>query len=162
MDYRNYINLEHFPKLFLVVENLSKAGMLSLHKRGDCFVLLQRSEGWGLPHFEAAACGKPIITPSYGGQTEFLKEDNSYLVDYTLCPVGGMNWSPYYRGDQLWCEPDMKQAMDTMLHVYRNREEAREKGLRARAYVEQNFTWDKVGDLIVSRLQEIDQGAKHG
>jgi glycosyltransferase involved in cell wall biosynthesis len=162
MDFRKFVNLEHFPKMFLVVENLSRQNMLALHKRGDCFVLLQRSEGWGLPHFEAAACGKPVITPGYGGQSDFLKEDNSYLLDYTLTPVGGMNWSPYYTSDQYWCEPDMKQAIETMRHVYNNRDEAKEKGQRARDYVSQNFSWDKIGDMIVNRLQRIDQGDRNG
>jgi glycosyltransferase involved in cell wall biosynthesis len=158
LEFRKFMNLSHYPKMFLVVENMSSENMLSLHKRGDAFLLLQRSEGWGLPHFEAASCGNPIITPGYGGQTEFLKEDNSYLLDYTLTPVGGMNWSPYYRGDQYWCEPDMKQAIETMRHVYNNREESREKGARAKQYIMDNFTWDKVGDRVVGRLQQIDQG----
>jgi glycosyltransferase involved in cell wall biosynthesis len=158
MEYRKYMNLPHFPKMFLVVENMSKENITALHKRGDCFVLLQRSEGWGLPHFEAAACGKPIITPSYGGQTEFLNKDNSYLLDYTLTPVGGMTWSPYYLGTQFWCEPDMKQAIETMRHVYNNREEAQEKGRQAREYVGLNFTWDRIGKIIVDRLTELDQG----
>jgi glycosyltransferase involved in cell wall biosynthesis len=162
MDFRKFLNLEHFPKMFLVVENLSSKGMLALHKRGDCFVLLQRSEGWGLPHFEAATCGKPVVTPKYGGQVDFLKEDNSYLVDYTLTPVGGMTWSPYYRADQYWCEPDMKQAVETLRRVYYNRDEAKERGRRARDYIIQNFTWDKIGDLVVNRLREIDQGGRHG
>jgi len=162
MDFRKFVNLEHFPKMFLVVENLSRDGILGLHKRGDCFVLLQRSEGWGLPHFEAAACGKPVITPGYGGQVDFLKEDNSYLLDYQLTPVGGMTWSPYYRSDQYWCEPNMKQAIDTMRHVYNNRDEAKEKGQRARKYVTENFSWDKVGDIIVERLQAIDGEKNNG
>ena len=161
MDFRKFVNLDHFPKMFLVVENLSKQNMLALHKRGDCFVLLQRSEGWGLPHFEAAACGNPVITPGYGGQRDFLKEDNSYLLDYTLAPVGGMNWSPYYTSDQYWCEPDMKQAIETMQHVYNNRKESKEKGGRARDYISENFTWDKIGDTIVDRLQCIDQGGRN-
>ena len=156
LDYRRFVTLPHFPKMFLVVDNLSTEDMLSLHKRGDCFVLLQRSEGWGLPHFEAASCGKPIITPGYGGQTEFLKDDNSYLTDYTLTPVTGMPWSPYYRADQFWCEPDLHDAIQKMKHVYNNRDEARLKGQRARDYVQNNFTIDRIGDLIVKRLQEID------
>jgi glycosyltransferase involved in cell wall biosynthesis len=158
LDYRKFVNLSHFPKMFLVVDNLSTGDMLSLHKRGDCFLLLQRSEGWGLPHFEAAACGNPVITPGYGGQSDFLKEDNSYLVDYSLTPVTGMPWSPYYRADQMWCEPDVQDAMRKMRHVYANREEARAKGLRAREYIQSNFTIDRIGDLIVERLREIDGG----
>lgn len=156
LDFRKYIHLDNYPKIMLLVENMSREGILALHNRGDCFVLLQRSEGWGLPHFEAAACGNPIITPGYGGQTDFLNDDNSYLVNYTLCPVTGMAWSSYYRGDQLWCEPDLEHAIKQFRHVYANREEAVEKGRKARRLVEDNFTWDKVGDLMLDRLVALD------
>lgn len=162
LDFRKFMNLDHYPKLFLVVENMSSEGIQALHKRGDVFLLLQRSEGWGLPHFEAAACGNPVITPSYGGQEEFLKTDNSYLIDYSLTPVGGMTWSPYYRGDQYWAEPDVKQAIETMRYVYDHRVEAKEKGQRAKQYISENFTWDRIGDMIVDRLQQIDQGGGNG
>lgn len=158
LQYKKYMTLDHFPKMYLIVENLSSGAITALHKRGDCFVLLQRSEGWGLSHFEAASMGNPIITPAYGGQTDFLKKDNSYLIDYQLTPVTGMPWSPYYRGDQWWCEPNIKQTVDTMRHVYNNRDEAKEKGKRARQYVSDNFTWDRIGDMIVERLRQIDQG----
>ncbi len=159
LNFRKYIHLDHYPKIMLIVENMSKESILDLHRRGDCFLLLQRSEGWGLPHFEAAAVGKPVITPGYGGQLDFLNKENSYLTDYTLCPVTGMTWSPYYRGDQLWCEPDLGHAIKLMRHVYNNRDEAIEKGKKARQYVEENFTWGRVGDMMVERLQKIDQGA---
>ena len=161
-DFRQFMNLVHYPKMFLVVENMSHEGIMGLHKRGDCFVLLQRSEGWGLPHFEAAATGKPVITTGYGGQVDFLKEDNSYLLDYTLTPVGGMTWSPYYRGDQYWAEPDLKGAIDSMRHVYTHRDEAKEKGERARKMIQDNFTWNQIGDMIVDRLCQIDQGGING
>ena len=157
-DFRQFMNLEHYPKMFLVVENMSRDGILGLHKRGDCFFLLQRSEGWGLPHFEAAASGKPVITPGYGGQTDFLKEDNSYLLDYTLTPVGGMTWSPYYQGNQYWAEPNVKHAVETLRHVYNNKDEAAAKGKRAQQFVSDNFTWDRIGDMVVERLIQIDQG----
>lgn len=157
MEFRKYLNLDNFPKLFLIVENLSKKDILGLHNTGDCFVLLQRSEGWGLVHFEAAVCGNPVITSSYGGQVDFLKENNSYLIDYQLTPVGGMGWSPYYKADQYWSEPNMKQAIETMRYVYDHRDEAKIKGTRARDYIIQNFSWDKIGDIIVDRLQTIDK-----
>jgi len=162
LEFRKHFNLPHYPKMFLIVENMSRDGIMALHKRGDCFVLLQRSEGWGLPHFEAAACGKPVITTAYGGQTEFLKEDNSYLVDYQLCPVGGMSWSPYYTADQFWAEADIKQAIEKMREVYNNKAEAKERGARARKFIQDRFTLDKVGDLIVDRLCQIDRGERHG
>lgn len=158
VDFRKYLTLDHHPKLFLMVDNMSRQDMLSLHKRGDCFVLLQRSEGWGLPHFEAAAMGKPVITPAYGGQTEFLREENSYLVDYQLTPVTGMPWSPYYRADQFWCEPNLKTAIDQMRRVYNNRTEAAARGDKAREVIKSNFSLEAVGNLIIERLRHLDQG----
>lgn len=156
-DFRKYMTLDHFPKIYVVVENMSHDGIMGLHKRGDCFVLLQRSEGWGLPHFEAASMGNPVITPSYGGQSDFLTVDNSYPVGYTLTPVSGMPWSPYYRGDQLWCEPDLEHAIEQMRYVYNNRDEAKDKGLHAREDIKNNFTCDVVGSMVVDRLTEIDR-----
>jgi len=161
MDFRKFVTLDSPPNLYLIVDNLSSTGLMGLHKRGDAFLLLQRSEGWGLPHFEAASMGKPVITTGYGGQTDFLKQDNSYLIDYTLSPVTGMNWSPYYTASQYWAEPDMKQAIDTMRHVYENRDEARGRGDKARQFVSQNFTWEKVGKSIVDRLVYLDNGGQN-
>jgi glycosyltransferase involved in cell wall biosynthesis len=158
-EYRKHINLDHYPKIYVIVENMSHVDIMGLHKRGDCFTLMQRSEGWGLPHFEAAAIGNPVITPSYGGQSDFLNDDNSYPVDYNLTPVDGMPWSPYYRGDQMWCEPNIAQAIEQMRYVYNNRDKAKIKGIQARTNIQKNFTWDKIGNMIVNRLVEIDQGA---
>lgn len=108
-------------------------------------------------HFEAAVCGKPVITPGYGGQTEFLNKDNSYLVDYNLTPVIGMRgFSPYYLSTQYWCEPNMQHAVETLQYVYSHREEAKEKGEQARQFIVDNFTWDKVGGIIVDRLNQLD------
>ncbi len=157
-EYRKYMTLDHYPSIYVIVENMSHRDIMGLHKRGDCFVLMQRSEGWGLPHFEAAAVGNPVITPAYGGQSDFLNTENSYPVDYTLTPVDGMPWSPYYKGDQLWCEPDTAQAIDLMRYVYNNRDDAKTKGAHARTDIQKNFTWDKIGDMVVARLVEIDNG----
>ena len=159
IKYRNDFALPHFPKIVLVVANMSRQEILGLHKRGDAFVLLQRAEGWGLPHFEAAMCGKPVITTDYGGQTEFLKPEHSYLVDSHLTPVVGMtSFSDTYLSTQYWAEPNVKTAIDSMRHVYENRGEARVRGEKARQYISDNFTWDVVGDIIVKRLQQLDQG----
>ncbi len=149
------MNLAHYPKIIVLSENFSRHELLSLHRRGDCFALLQRSEGWGLPHFEAAACGNPVVTPRYGAQTEFLNDHNAYLVDYSLRPVTGMSWSPYYTSTQLWCEPDQEHAMTLLRYVYENRDEANAKGRLARAFVEQHFTPEHVGQRIESRLNAI-------
>lgn len=155
---KSTINLMHYPRVVAVVENWSPEQILRLHRRGDCFVLLQRGEGWGLPHSEAAACGNPVVTTGWGGQLEFLERESAHLVDFTMRPVTGMGWSGYLTGDQLWAEPDLSDAIDRMRDVYRNRERARDLGARAREGIRRRFTPERVGAAIVERLREIDGG----
>ena len=162
--FKKEINLHHYPRIVVLGATLDQSEMLALHRRGDCFVLLQRAEGWGLPHFEAAAMGNPVITPGFGGQTDFLSSETSYLVDYTLRPVTGMSWSPFYQATQYWCEPDLGQAGRFMRQVFADGDEARERGQKARIFIRENFTADRIGSQIVEPLMEIDQSepVNHG
>lgn len=147
--------LDYYPPMFLITNLLSEAEIHGLHARGDCFVSLNRGEGFGLSPFTAGACGKPVIITNYGGVTEYAKEDNSYLLDYILTPVFGMPWSPWYRGDQLWAEPDAYQAAKFMQHAYENREEAKERGQRLKKYISENFTWNDIGKRIIKEIEEL-------
>ncbi len=151
------LRLDHYPDIVPLVANLSRDEILALHRRGDCFVLLQRAEGWGLPHFEAAACGNPVITPSFGGQTEFVTPETGYLVDYTLRPVSDMPWSPFYIGTQHWCEPDLQHAIQQMRAAFLDRAQGRERGARGRRLIAERFTRERIGERIVERLEAIDR-----
>lgn len=84
--------MENYPKVYFVSDMLTNDEILGLHTMGDCYVSLDRGEGFGLSPFTAGACGNPIIVTGFGGVTEYAKEDNSYLVNYTLTPVSGMPW----------------------------------------------------------------------
>ena len=50
------------PAVTLVTRELTDDDMTALRQRGDCFVSLCRSEGWGIGAFDAAACGNPVVT----------------------------------------------------------------------------------------------------
>ena len=53
----------------------------SLYKAADAFVLPTRGEGWGRPFMEAMLMARPVIATRSGGQMDFLRDDNAYLVD---------------------------------------------------------------------------------
>jgi hypothetical protein len=90
---KTIIPLDNYPPIYLILNMLSNDEMLCLHARGDCYVSLDRGEGFGLSPFAAGACGNPIIVTGFGGITQYAKPNNSYLVDYSLTPVFGMPWS---------------------------------------------------------------------
>ena len=153
--FKRRMNLPHYPRIVPLTGTLGRNEIQGLHRRGDAFVLLQRAEGWGLPHFEAAALGKPVITTGFGGPREFLGADSAYLVDYTLRPVWGMEWSFFYGGTQRWAEPDLGQAIEHLRRVHAERREAADRGARAREHIGRHLTREVVGRRMVERLETL-------
>jgi len=111
---KNWCQLSKTPPIELIHGTLSEAQINSLHIDGDCFVLPHRSEGWGLPHFEAMVQEKPVITTGYGGNLQYMKPDSGVeLVSFSMTPVGGMG-RPTYNSKMMWAEPNidsLKRAM---------------------------------------------------
>lgn len=62
---------------------LDRSEIAGLFENGDCFVLLSRSETFGVAYIEAMAAGLPVIATACGGPEGFVDEDNGILV-----PVG--------------------------------------------------------------------------
>jgi glycosyltransferase involved in cell wall biosynthesis len=147
--------LDQYPPIYLIPDMLTENEIKSLHNRGDCYVSLDKGEGFGLSPFQAGANGKPIIITGFGGTTEYAKEDNSYLINYTLEPVSGMPWSPWYRADQLWAKADNKHGADLMRHVYTHQEEAKEKGKKLQTYIHENFSHEVIGKKLISEIGEV-------
>jgi len=149
--------MDKYPKIYLILDMLSQDEMLGLHARGDCYTSLDRGEGFGLSPFAAGAAGNPIIITGFGGATEYAKDHNSYLVDYVLTPVSGMPWSPWYRGDQLWAEPNVLHGANLMREVYNNKEGAKKKGLLLQQEIKENFSWEVIGKKIIAELEKINE-----
>lgn len=147
--------LDWYPPIFYVSDMLSDYDIKCLHARGDCYVSLDRGEGFGLGPFEAGASGNPIIVTGFGGVTEYAKPDNAVLVNYSLTPVFGMPWSPWYRGDQLWAEPDVLYAAQKMQWAYENQDEAKALGAYMKNYIAENFSWECIGKRIIGELESV-------
>lgn len=143
------------PKVMVILDMLTKSEMLGLHRMADCFVLIQRAEGWGLPHFEACMMGKPVITTNYSANLEFTRPEHSYLVGYNMISVRGMDWIHWYRPNMVWADPSVAECRERMRHVFNNRSEAKRLGEAAQAFVHRNFTWTAVGERMKARLTEI-------
>lgn len=150
--------MDKYPPIYLITGLLSREQIIGLHKYGDCLVSLDRGEGFGLVPFEAASLGNPIMVTGFGGVREFASEDNSYLINYTLTPVSGMPWSPWYRGDQLWAEPDCGHAMRVFQTIYNNRDDAQGRGEAIKNVVGNDFTWEVVGRKMLDVAERLSSG----
>ena len=43
----------------------------------------------------------------------------------------------------------------TMRQLYENQEEAKEKGLRLKKYISENFTWDHIGKKLIKEIEML-------
>jgi glycosyltransferase involved in cell wall biosynthesis len=107
--------------VFLIFENLTNQEILALHSFGDCYVSLNKGEGFGLTIFDAFNYKKKVIATGYGGQVDFLGENYSGLVKYKIDKVSGMDkFSTNYSVDQEWAYPDLEHAYELMKDCYEN------------------------------------------
>jgi glycosyltransferase involved in cell wall biosynthesis len=143
------------PPIYLILDMLSESEMLGLHKRGNCYLSLDRGEGFGLSTASSGAAGNPVIATGFGGATEYLKSDNSYLVDFVEVCCHGMPWSNWYSLDQYWAEASQKHAVELMKHVYENQEEAKQTGLKLQNHLKENFNYEVIGNKILDAIRSL-------
>ena len=103
------------PSIICLFNNLSANEMLALHSLGDCYVSLNKGEGFGLTVFDAFNYGRKIITTGYGGPIDFLGLNYPGLVNYNLGPVKNMTgFSGNYTEDQEWAYPSVDHTIELM------------------------------------------------
>ncbi len=95
---------------------------------------------------------KPVIVTGYSGNMDFTTAENSFLVNYRLACIE--QEGPYPKG-YVWADPDLDQAAEHMRYVYKNRDAATERGLRARETVLKRFDPVVAGTRMKERLKRI-------
>lgn len=151
-----------FPPVYLISDKLSTEQIIKMHEDCDCYVMLDRGEGFGLPYMEAAAAGNPIIATDYAGTREFLNKDNSYCVPWQPTYVCNMEWSPYYRGNDggTWAEPNLIEAASLMRQVFDDKQKAFLMGQKARQTVTENFNLGIITNRLLEALASVIHTAR--
>ena len=109
----------------LIEGMLPAADIAGLMAAADIVISLHRSEGFGLVPAQAMAAGKAVIATGWSGNLDFMNNNNSALVSYTLIPVRDPEGS-FKSGDQKWAEPNVDEAAEWLRRL------ANDAALRAR------------------------------
>lgn len=150
--------------LFIIEDILEEGQFRGIYTLGNVFILPTRGEGVGLPFMEALSSGIPVIATGWGGQMDFLNEENSFLVNYKLSYPGvSMNGehviSKVYRDlfeeeGQVWAEADITDLKKQMRYAYENPHLCKQKGKRGRQDMLQ-LSWDKAASKLKQSIEKI-------
>ena len=148
-----YLGTPLEKKVRYFMGEFSNEFILSLVNLCDIYVAPSRHEGFGLPHIQAMACKKPVITckgtaaeeTSIDGKTGFVvssepyswKNAKGYLVDGVRANIS-----------------ELKSALEKLIKNKRLREKM---GENARKHVVKNFEAKKVAREFVKKLKKYEK-----
>lgn len=146
--------LEKAPRIIFVESMLSQEEIPGLYKACDCFVLPSRGEGWGRPYMEAMAMGLPVIGTGFGGNIDFMKDSNSFLLDYRIEPVSEQGLIEYPDASNTrWAEPSCEHLMYLMRFVFENQKMAKNVGAKAQEFIRDNFNTTKIAGTFIKEFK---------
>ncbi len=89
----------------------------------NAFVTLTHGEGFGLPIFEAAYSGMPIVSTGWSGQLDFLVDENRkehfYNISFDIQPIPPeVAWEGVITKESMWAYPREQSAKEQMRQCY--------------------------------------------
>ena len=154
-------------KVYLLHGDITDAEVHALynHPKIKCLVSLTHGEGFGLPLFEAAYSGLPIISPGWSGQCDFLyapfqgskkkkkkKGKHPYFaeVEYNIQPIPQVAvWDGVLTADSMWCYPQEGSYKMRLRQVRNNYEKWEKKAKALQDWVLKEFESEKKHKLFV-------------
>ena len=130
-------------RIEVVQRSLCPAELTGWYQSLTVFVNGSLGEGFGLHLLEAMACGRPLISTTFGGVSEFFDESVGYIVGHRLIEAR----NPIYSGR--WADPDDGEMIEQMRFVYRDRQEVARLG-KAAAIQAGRFTWQETVRKVAS------------
>ena len=166
-DIKNFVH--NYPnrkcKIYLLHGDLDDKQIHSLfeHDKIKAFLTLTHGEGFGLPVFEAAYTGMPVVAPGWSGQLDFLVNKSTgksefYNVEYDLHPVPeNVVWEGVIIKESMWSNPREHSAKQKMRECYSdltsdNKEEISQRFKNHAAYLHEEFSEEKQYAVMVNSV----------
>jgi glycosyltransferase involved in cell wall biosynthesis len=139
------VRTEDDPRVEVTRQSLSPAELADWYQSLTVFVNGSFGEGFGLHLLEAMACGKPLISTTFGGAGAFFDGSVGYVVGYRLVEAH----NAIYSGR--WADPDDGDMIEQLRRVSHDHNEAARFGTLA-AERAAPFTWKQTARWLVAVL----------
>ena len=155
-------------KVYLLHGHLSDQELAALytHPKIKALVSTTHGEGFGLPLFEAAYYGLPVIATDWSGHLDFLykptkqkngKEKKKHMfsrVSYTLQPVHKEAvWDGVIQKDSMWAYPEEGSIKMAMEEVYKDHGRFKKRSKELQKWICEEFTEEKKYSEFVKILE---------
>jgi len=151
-------------KVYLLHGDMSDEEMVGLYNHKDikCLISLSHGEGYGLPIFEAAYNGLPVVTTNWSGQCDFLnvptrqrkkgskKKTSSVMkpmigdVEYTLGRIQQEAvWDGVLQADSMWCYPEEGSYKKVLSDVHKDYDKYKDMAKKLKTWVKKEFEAEK-------------------
>ncbi len=144
-------------KVYLFHGSLSDEEMVSLYKNKNisAYITTSHGEGFGLPVFEAAQHGIPVIAPNWGGIKDFsgdsfieLEYEEKELEEYQV-------WEGVLEKDSKWCFPKTSSVRSQMREVYSNLNKYKKQAKAHQNFISENFTEQSINMRYNNVIQSV-------
>jgi len=160
-------------KVYLIHGHMSAEEMTALYRNPQIkgLISLTHGEGFGLPLFEAAYNGLPVIAPDWSGQSDFLyapvitkskgKKKTKIKpcfarVDYELSQVPPEAvWEGVLQADSMWCYAKERSYKDQLRAVYKNYDRFSGMAKKLQKHVLKEFDTKKQLDAFANSILSI-------
>jgi glycosyltransferase involved in cell wall biosynthesis len=154
--------LKEFPedrkcKIHLLHGTLSDEEMASLYKNKNvsAYITTSHGEGFGLPVFEAAQHGVPVVAPNWGGIRDF-SNDSIIEIDYEERNLESYHsWEGVLEETAKWCFPESNSVRSQMREVYNNHSSYKKQAKKLQNHIKENFTEQNVNLCYNSVIDKV-------
>jgi len=157
-------------KIYLFHGGLEEEELHSLYtdEKIKCYVTTTHGEGFGLPIFEAAYSGLPVVAPAWSGQTDYLyanvenkkskrvKRTPLFTkIKYSILPVQKEAIAEnIITEDSNWCFPQEKSFKKSIRNVYESLAHKQSMAKQLQEHIHKNYSKEKIYSQYSGILEE--------
>jgi glycosyltransferase involved in cell wall biosynthesis len=115
-----------------------------LYRSFDIYFNIPHLESFGMTFLEALGSGNVVISSGWGGQVDFLNEENSLVVSGKVSPAppDALYWEQKY--GTFWFKPNVDDAIDKLKYAVSNLEMLKTQFKPNIDGIIHNYSWNKI------------------